>query len=173
MTNPGCLAVMTIEPAWLVEARLHIGVKEIKGSVHNSVIAEWLNRLKAWWADDETPWCGVFAAHCMRTAGFAIPRYWMRAKAWLDWGCRINKPAHGCVVVFDRIGGGHVGFVVGSDRCGNLMVLGGNQGDAVSIKPFPRERVVGYRWPCEPSCVPPDYSLPVVDSDGRVSERED
>jgi hypothetical protein len=26
-------------------------------------------------------------------------------------------------------------------------VLGGNQGNAVSIKPYPLERVLSYRWP--------------------------
>lgn len=28
-----------------------------------------------------------------------------------------------------------------------LLVLGGNQGDAVNVRSFPRERVIGYRWP--------------------------
>ena len=53
----------------------------------------------------------------------------------------LQAPTVGCVVVFEREGGGHVGLVVGADTKGRLLVLGGNQGDAVSIAPFDRSRV--------------------------------
>lgn len=59
----------------------------------------------------------------------------------------MDKPAHGCVVVFARQGGGHVGLLVGEDTAGNLLILGGNQGNAVNIRAFPRDRVLAYRWP--------------------------
>jgi hypothetical protein len=68
----------------------------------------------------------------------------------------------GCIVVFTREGGGHVGFVVGQDQQGNLLVLGGNQGDAVNVKAFPLARVSGYRWPSE--LVPSTEPLPVMAS---------
>ena len=60
----------------------------------------------------------------------------MRATDWLSIGKVLPKPAEGCIVVFSRAGGGHVGFVVGKSASGNLMVLGGNQGDAVRISEF-------------------------------------
>lgn len=122
-----------IEPPWLIEARKHEGQREVKGPRHNARIIDWLTRLKAWWQDDETPWCGVFVAHCVGMAGHELPRYWMRAKDWLNWGESIACPVVGAVVVFTRDGGGHVGFVVGKDAKGNLMVLGGNQGDMVKM----------------------------------------
>jgi len=134
---------------WIVEALNCIGTTEIKGLKHNSKILGWLQSLRAWWSDDETPWCGTFAAHCIKTAGLSLPKHWYRAKDWLNWGAPISVPAHGCIVVFDRKGGGHVGFVVGKDKLGNLLVLGGNQGDAVNIRAFPITRVSGYRWPKE------------------------
>jgi uncharacterized protein (TIGR02594 family) len=59
------------------------------------------------------------------------------AKSYLNWGVQIREPAYGCVVVFSRDGGGHVGFVVGQQQNGNLMVLGGNQSDAINIRAFP------------------------------------
>lgn len=77
---------MTTDPLWLAEGRRHIGVREIKGARHNTTISGWLQRLRAWWSDDETPWCGVFVAYCMERAGQSIPRHWYRAKAWLEWG---------------------------------------------------------------------------------------
>lgn len=133
--------------AWVREAQKHIGLKEIVGKADNLTIKSWLSNLRAWWSDDETPWCGVFAAHCMKIAGHPIPKHWYRAKDWLNWGHSIHTPVYGCIAVFTRTGGGHVGFVVGKDSLGRIMVLGGNQGNAVSIAPFDPNRVAGYRLP--------------------------
>lgn len=154
------------EPIWMFEARKYLGLAEIPGPRHNPVIVGWLARLKAWWAEDETPWCGTFVAHVMDTAGFALPKFWMRAKAWADWGERLGAPVTGCIVVFDRDGGGHVGFVVGRTAQGHLMVLGGNQGNRVSIAPFDRARVLAYVWP--PGCpLPHPRPLVVMDAAGQ------
>lgn len=133
--------------AWLIEGRQHIDLKEIPGAASNATITRWLITLSAWWRDDETPWCGAFVAHCIEQSGYAIPKYWMRAREWASWGRYLDAPIVGCIVVFERKGGGHVGFVVGQDDRGNLLVLGGNQGNAVSVAAFPRARAVAYRWP--------------------------
>lgn len=159
------------EPAWLGVARSNIGVTEIPGPRHNSKILGWLQKLRAWWSDDETPWCGVFVAHCMQESGLPLPRFWMRATDWLNWGAKLAAPVAGCVVVFQRPGGGHVGFVVGRDKAGNLMVLGGNQGNAVNVRAFSVGRVVGYRWPAGLP-VPANDNLPLLASDGKLSANE-
>lgn len=157
---------------WLEEAKRHVGVAEVPGKEHSPIIAGWLQGLRAWWLDDETPWCGVFVAHCFRTAGLELPKHWYRAKGWLEWGAVLSPlPVVGCVVVFERQGGGHVGIVVGRDQEGRLMVLGGNQGNKVTVAPFDQVRVVGYRWP--PGVLPPvPAPLPVIKSSGGVSTNE-
>ncbi len=165
------------ELTWIKEARKHIGQREVKGSKHNPLILSWLKSLKAWWANDEVPWCGVFTAECLRVGNRALPKHWYRASDYLNWGTRLDAPCYGCVVVFTRQGGGHVGFVVGKDKQGNLMVLGGNQSDAVSIAPFNVGRVSGYRWPPSATDVPMSpsagrYDLPILSSNGRVSVNE-
>ena len=163
------------EPVWLVVARKALGVAEVPGAKTSAVILQWLQRLRAWWADDETPWCGVFVAQCMDVTGFTVPGNWMRARAWLDWGIRLIRPAVGCVVVFERRGGGHVGFVVGQDAKGRLLVLGGNQGDRVSIVPFEQSRVLGFRWPNDEKTIAPTYfggPLPVLAAGGVSSVNE-
>lgn len=132
---------------WLDIARRFEGTKEVKGPKHNPLILTWLAALGAWWRDDETPWCGVFVGAVLREAGIDVPRAYYRALAWEDWGIQLGGPGVGCVVVFARAGGGHVGFVVGQDKAGNLLVLGGNQGDEVNVRAFPRSRVTAYRWP--------------------------
>jgi uncharacterized protein (TIGR02594 family) len=94
-------------------------------------------------------------------------------RSWLNYGKPLSKPVLGCIVVFWRGSktgwSGHVGLVVGLDKAGNLMVLGGNQGDMVSIKPFGKERVLGYRWPGADVAY---TSLPILRSDGKVSTNE-
>jgi uncharacterized protein (TIGR02594 family) len=138
------------EPVWLQLARADIGLREVPGAPTAPRIAGWLAKLRAWWRDDETPWCGVAVAGWMLQAGIDdMPKHWYRARGWLDWGLPLEQPAVGAVVVFAREGGGHVGLVVGRDHLGRLLVLGGNQGNAVSIAPFETTRVLGYRWPAD------------------------
>lgn len=136
------------EPRWMTIARVDLHLKEIPGKEHAPKIVMWLKRLGAWWSDDETPWCGVAMAAWMRDARVPLPKHWYRAKAWADgWGTPLAEPIVGCVVVFDRQGGGHVGLVVGKDAAGGLQVLGGNQGNAVSIARFGPERTPRFVWP--------------------------
>lgn len=156
------------EPFWLTVARRNMNVVETPGKATTPAIARWLLNLKAWWKDDETPWCGVFVAECLREAGQSRPQHWYRALAWKDWGLRLDAPTLGCVVVFARQGGGHVGFFVGYDEQGRFMVLGGNQGNRVSIAPFDGSRIVGFRWPSE-TPLPQLFIAPKLASNGRPS----
>lgn len=159
------------DPAWLIAARADIGLREVPGKATAPKIAMWLKQLGAFWADDATPWCGVAAAAWMRTAGVApLPKHWYRARAWLDWGMALRTPVRGCVVVFERPGGGHVGLVDGRDQFGRLLVIGGNQGDSVSIAAFTTDRVLGYRWPAGAQM--PTAPLPVFAGGIPVSTSE-
>ena len=170
------MAKQSTDLPWIVEARRYVGMAEIPGKQHNPTIQNWLRTLKAWWSDDETPWCGTFVAHCCRTANRDIPKDWFRALAWADAGERLTAPAYGCIAVFSRTGGGHVGFVVGRDRSGNLMILGGNQGNKVSIAKFSKDRVVAYIWPsvngAKNQPAKDRYQLPVLVSNGAFSNNE-
>ncbi|TXI86724.1 MAG: TIGR02594 family protein [Chryseobacterium sp.] len=167
MTNPNEKS----ELAWMAEARKHIGVKEVPGKDNNPTIIGWLKILKAAWSDDSTPWCASFAAISLLRANRFVPKEKFRALAYLDAGIRLSRPAYGCIVVFKRDGGGHVGFVAGKDKSGNLMVLGGNQNDMVCISPFKFDRVVGYVWPALSNgqqTTPNEfrYDLPILNSLG-------
>ncbi|EMB9116631.1 TPA: TIGR02594 family protein [Escherichia coli] len=136
-----------IEPRWLIEARKHIGLTEIKGAKHNPEIVQfWRDIKRGGIKDDETPWCAAFVGAMLERVGIRSTRF-ESAKSYLDWGEKLDTPVYGCIVVFTRVGGGHVGFVVGRRANGDLLVLGGNQGDAVNIRAFPTSRVSGYRWP--------------------------
>lgn len=163
------------DPKWLQIARGYLGVSEIPGPKHNATILKWLDRLKAPFRDDETPWCGTFVGAVMQEAGLpSLANPW-GARNWLKYGKALDRPAYGGLVIFwrgDPKGwSGHVGFVVGRDQRENLMVLGGNQGNSVSIQPFSRARVLGYRWP---NIAPLEerFVLPLLNSNGKVSTNE-
>lgn len=158
-----------IEQPWVSEARKLIGHTEVKGPRHSPEILQmWRDIKRGGIKDDETPWCAAFVGAMLERAGFRSSRF-ESAKSYLDWGQHLALPVPGCVVVFTRQGGGHVGFAVGRDSSGNLLVLGGNQSDAVNIRAFPVSRVTGYRWPAG---VPvPSAPLPVL-SAAQLSERE-
>ena len=140
---------MIHDPQWLAIARPLLGLHEIHGPEHSpEILGMWRAIKRSGIQSDEVPWCAAFVGACLERAGIRSSRF-ESAASYLTWGVRLDGPAHGCIVVFSRDGGGHVGFVVGQDAAGNLLVLGGNQGDSVSIKAFSRDRVTGYRWPVD------------------------
>lgn len=145
---------------WITEARRHIGLREIKGAKHAPDILQfWRDIRRSGIKNDETPWCAAFVGACLERAGIQSTRF-ESANSYMTWGVKLAHPVVGCIAVFTREGGGHVGFVVGQDKDGNLQVLGGNQGDMVKVSTFGRARVTGYRWPVG---VPvPNEPLPVV-----------
>lgn len=147
---------------WIAEASKHIGLTEIKGPKHHPEILQmWKDIKRGGIKDDETPWCAAFVWAMLERVGIRSTRF-ESARSYLQWGRTLSEPVLGCVVVFTREGGGHVGFLVGKDKAGNLLILGGNQSDQVNIRAFPVSRVSGYRYPAE---IPlPTEPLPLLSS---------
>lgn len=150
-------------PVWMAvaERELETGVREIKGQRHNPRIVEYHRATtlsgRGAGGRDETPWCSSFVNFCMAQAGVKGTRS-ARARSWLKWknGEELEVPRRGCVVVFSRPpkkSQGHVAFFAEEDG-DRIIVLGGNQGDQVSLKAYPKSRLLGYRWPKEPGPLP-------------------
>lgn len=134
-----------------------LGLKEVAGAAHNPAIVAMLQLDAPWAKDDETPWCSAFVnyiAHLLDQKR----SHSLRARSWLEVGTEVDsvdaEPGFH-VVVLQRGGGqqpgprvldapGHVGFFAGWDQS-DVRVLGGNQGDRVSIAPFPKSRILGIR----------------------------
>lgn len=135
---------------WMDSAWALLGLKEITGVRHNRRIVEMIAEVAPWMAKtrgDETPWCSAFVNDCMRGSGLEGTGS-AAARSWLEWGVEC-EPRVGCIVVLERPPNprsGHVAFLA-HDTGGPLILLGGNQGNAVSVKKYPRSRVLGYRWP--------------------------
>jgi uncharacterized protein (TIGR02594 family) len=141
------------EPAWLRAARAKLGTREAAGAANSPTIMGWARKLGTKvlgmaYNADSVPWCGLFVATCLAEDGIPAAPIAVRAKAWATWGqaLRADRLAPGAVLVFERPGGGHVGFYVGEDATA-YHVLGGNQGDRVSIMRLEKSRCVARRWP--------------------------
>lgn len=100
-----------------------------------------------------TPWCAGFIGSVLNASGLKGTGS-LAAKSYLKYGTPTDKPSQGDIVVFNDLSGrndpnhGHVGFVQSIDeRTGTIKVLGGNQGNKVSIKSYPLSAVAGFRVP--------------------------
>lgn len=138
------------EPAWLRLARAELGVKEIAGAQHNPVVLGYFRDAGFPEIDnDETAWCAGFVNAMLERAGYAGSKS-LAARSFLSWGKPVTTPYPGCVVVFSRgdprSWQGHVGIYIG-EIGGQIQVLGGNQGNEVSIAQYPRANLLGYRAP--------------------------
>lgn len=130
-------------PAILVQAVKLLGTREAPAGVNNPVIMAWAQEVGGAVEDvfkaDEIPWCGLFMAVCCKRAGLETPPHPLWALSWAAWGHPVDVPMLGDVLTFVRPGGGHVGLYVGEDDKAFHM-LGGNQGDAVSVARIAKAR---------------------------------
>lgn len=135
-------------PRHLLKALELYGVTEIVGSKHNPVIMGWAKELglDKVYTNDEIPWCGLFAAIIMHRAGRSVVEGPLWALNWNKFGVKVDKPMLGDVLTFSRNGGGHVGLYVGEDSSA-YHVLGGNQGNQVSVTRIAKSRLSQARRP--------------------------
>lgn len=133
------------DPPWLALARKELGTKEGLGPVNNAtVLGYYADAKHPEIKQDSVPWCAAFVGAMLSRAGVK-PSGDLMARSYLHWGQALEKPRLGCIVVFKRGAppSGHVAFYIGP----GITVLGGNQGDAVTIGTFRPASVLGYRWP--------------------------
>lgn len=138
-----------MKPEWLLIAEAEIGVREVPGDGDNARVLEYHATTTLHATDDEVSWCASFVGWVLLQVGIESTRS-ARARSYLDWGREIAYPPLGAIVVLARgtnPAQGHVGFL--AEREGDrVLVLGGNQDDAVNVRKFPASSVLGYRWPC-------------------------
>jgi len=163
-TNYHSLIINTTLP-WMHEALEDYFVSEIKGEKHSTdVLQMWKDAKLGGIQDDETPWCAGAVSAWLERAGIRSQRTaW--ARNYLNQGVELKEPVYGCIVVFERGSGGHVGFVTGVSKDGKqIRVLGANQSNSVNERMFDVSRVLGYRMPVV-------TELPVV-GNGKASDNE-
>ncbi len=128
---------------WVETLQGEVGVTETRGARANPRILEYFEASGYWGTDDsgeENAWCGSFAAWVMTQHGYQPPRAAYRAKSWINFGKQIGAPVYGAIGVKSREGGGHVSFIVGKSEDGNTYyMLGGNQGDKIQVRRYPKD----------------------------------
>lgn len=161
---------MNIPTPWVDIAGKYLGERETSDPNDSPFIRRMLAALNASWLLGQ-PWCGIFVAKVFGEAGLTYPRDYYRARSWSIWGLGLTAPCYGCVVTMERKGGGHVGIVIGQTSNGDLVVRGGNQGDAVRDSVFPKDRAGGfnYRWPIGWR-MPEQFALPTLGGEKSTSE---
>jgi len=131
-------------------ASSYLGVRELADAQSNPQIDKWIRDINPNLATDSTAWCSAFVNGVADEAGFKGSGK-LNAKSWLKVGDEVPaaQAQQGDVVVLWRdkksSWKGHVGFFHGYDKKGNIRVLGGNQGNQVSIKTYPSNRLLGFR----------------------------
>lgn len=136
-----------------------IGVREVAGTASNPLVLAMLRLDSEWPEGDEVSWCSAFlnfVAWMLR-----LPRSKsLAARSWLQVGAAV--PLAAAIVGFDVVvlkrgpdpqpgpevlaAPGHVGLYAGlSEDMKRVHLLGGNQGDSVSVASFDVARVLGVR----------------------------
>jgi uncharacterized protein (TIGR02594 family) len=160
-------------PKLLVSATKLIGVSEVVGRQSNPTIIAWAKatQLQAYYTNDDIPWCGLFIAYCCHINSLDIVKQPLWALSWSNWGTAAEVAMLGDVLVFKRKGGGHVGIYVGEDKdC--YHVLGGNQGDKVSIVRIHKNRLYAARRTKWRIAQPTNVRRVYLSSEGKVSVNE-
>ena len=145
--NETVVAIDKLDCSSFVKIALkEVGIAESHGKDHNKRVLEYQATTSGKYTDDETPWCGAFISWVLTKAnikhGIKIPE---RARAWSSFGSPTNNPIVGTIAVKSRVGGGHVCIVVGKDKDGNLLCVGGNQNNEVNIGTYKKEVFESFR----------------------------
>jgi uncharacterized protein (TIGR02594 family) len=159
------------EPRWVRLAREYLGTAEIPGSRNNKDIVAMHQAVSGVAHEDALPWCASFVGFILKKSGIENSGSLM-ARSYSRWGEDIDgEPPVGSIVVLSSSRGptsGHVGFCVGVDSA-FVHLLGGNQGDKVSIAKFPKGKIVAVRWPKGE----PRGAVKAGGNDAEVNPRDD
>jgi uncharacterized protein (TIGR02594 family) len=140
-------------------AQRFMGLKETPGAMSTPLVLAMLKLDSKWIENDETAWCSAFVNFICHILELPRSRS-LAARSWLNIGTSIplsDAQVGFDIIVLKRGGGnqpgpeiiaapGHVGFFAGIAKDPSyIMLLAGNQGDMVSIAPFPKSRILGIR----------------------------
>lgn len=92
-------------------------------------------------------WCAWWLRHRLNIPRTAFRPYeYNLARGFLYIGRQAENGCIGCIAVFSRGHGGHVGLVESWDARGNPVILSGNFNGHVDTAPHPKSRLIGLRW---------------------------
>jgi uncharacterized protein (TIGR02594 family) len=137
---------MPDEPQWVTLGRKDIGFHEVGD---NQGIEQFIQQAKCGQLGD--PWCAIWANAKLEQSGIggtrsASSQSFRHSPNFVA----LQRPAIGALAVFWRnsrtSGLGHIGFYMGETPT-QILVLGGNESDAVRQQFETRNQLIGYWWP--------------------------
>lgn len=124
------------------------GERELPGGKSNPWILQLIQRhFPRIFDDGGASWCGLFMEEVMHRSCGLIPEKPALARNWMKVGEEVTRnPLPGDVVVLwresERSWKGHVGIYI-RERDDQIYLLGGNQSNAVNIRAYKSERILG------------------------------
>lgn len=158
------LSLSSDNAPWMDKAFSQIGVSEVKGEAKNNPSIIDYHSTTGKFKTDETPWCASFVNWSLVRSNVPSINS-ARAFDYKKYGTKLEKPAYGAIAIMNY---SHVGFVAGTNSDGRVVLLGGNQGDAVNLSPNSTGAVLQYRYP---NGYTPTYVLPKYKLKGRSLNR--
>ncbi|MEM1370591.1 MAG: TIGR02594 family protein [Pseudomonadota bacterium] len=170
--KPVPLPNLSAQP-WMHEAKRLLGTKEYAGDANNPIIMDWADNLDIHYTGDDVPWCGLLVAHCLNFGAPDDPQDFNRlaAREWRKYARSVDPQLGALLVIWrgSRDGWqGHVGFYVGEDAEA-YHVLGGNQGNSVSVVRIAKDRLLDARYP---KSFAPTGKIVLVDDRSSLSTNE-
>ncbi|MFT4149738.1 MAG: TIGR02594 family protein [Paracoccaceae bacterium] len=141
-----------LSPYAIAREELARDVREVPGAGNNPRIVEYHGSTTGGPGPDSLAWCSSFVNWCVEQAGLrGTDSKWAMSWHADGWGQDVtDAPQPGDIAVFHRVThrpqgdetGGHVGFLV-ADEGERLVLLGGNQGNRVSVARYPKKGSLG------------------------------
>lgn len=133
-------------PPWMAEMHRRMGLHEVRDKAR---LIDFLKIGRFLGDPASLPWCGDAVESCIAKVlpDEPLPANPFWAQGWAIFGINVHAPLVGSVgVIRWSASSGHVGFVAGveSDK---VVLLGGNQQNAITLASFPRDKFIAFRWP--------------------------
>lgn len=174
------LATIGPLPRMIENALTLFGIKEVKGTANNPAIMKMAKEVGVddIYKNDDVSWCALFQFYICKISNKPLiqangDKYnLLRAKTFASWGNPVvsGEEMLGDILVFKRPGGFHVGMYIGESNK-SFFVLGGNQGNQVSITEILKTRLVACRR-FYTTAAPASVKKYKMDSSGKFSSNE-
>jgi len=147
-TKPVPMAPAERMPPWMAEMYRRKGLHEKRD---NGSLTQWLRSGRFLGNPAKLPWCGdaIETSFARTLPDEPLPDNPFWAQSWAKFGIKANPYDIGAVgVIRWSPRSGHVGLVAGFDsKRQKVLMLGGNQSDAITLSWFPLAKFIAFRWP--------------------------
>ncbi|MBO0664173.1 peptidoglycan-binding protein [Jiella sp. MQZ9-1] len=132
-------------PPWMAEIDRRRGLNEIRD---NAALTAFLKIGRFLGNPKNLPWCGdcVESAFAKALPEEVLPKNPFFAQNWAGFGRKVPAIVGAVGVIRWSARAGHVGIVAGLEG-DTVVLLGGNQSNAINCRGFAQRNFIAFRWP--------------------------